>query len=510
MPSNPYKTSVNQSKSVKRWARTIRNNDALGILSKFEMKRVNDKLRLMVLCYISQSLVQRHLRVLMCRESDTSLIPPSLSKVEKEGLMDRFHVGAELPQTSSIPLISVTDFVRTGVHIAARDFSEVELELMRWGVRRFSFDWEAEWDNRANALSREIFWNSFHRAIRYGSYQFTISSDILTREIILPVVERQFKRLALIYQDQCRNTEVVDYHYVIAEKKKLCKEYREYLVKCGASPPLASIFQPRNYPMFGDVVEATVIVGTHQVKELHFAIPQWWSQKAASYIECIEERVHFQATSREAVPGNTRPPHKFIVMSSTNFGFIPRHLPADLYSKKFKASLLPCEIAELKMKPSVLPEIENMSSIFTAFATEFDYHPLDGVVDDRYSSDDEESSDDISDSSSEIALDALAADAPEINHIEPCVQTQIVNLQADLQKSIAVFSDFQKELQDHMPARLEELEQAKNDINNINNKLQTFEGMLGSGEGARLSADTDQDSVPLPAASDIFPPSKDV
>lgn len=483
MLSNLYKLSPNQRTSVKKWARTVRNNDALGTLSKIEMTQVH-------------SLVRRHLRVLMCRETESSLIPPSLSTIEISGLINRFPVGAELPQGYSAPFISATDFVKTGVHMTPDDFSEVEMEFKRWGLRRFSFNWATDLEDHVNTLARELFWTTFHRAIRVRSYHFTINSNLLSREIVLPVFLSQFKRLAQMYQEQCQNPEILDYHYMVVQKKKLCKEYADYLVKTGADPALASIFQPRNHAMMGNVYKVKVMAGTQSINELHLAIPQWWSRKMTSFMEVIEERVNFHATSREVFPRNARPACKFIVANfPTNDGFIPRHLPADLYSDHFKSSLQPADVSDLKMKPAVLPDLDNMTAIFTPLAHAFDYHPLDGVVDERYSSDEDLSSDGISESDSEIVLSTSASDQAEGNDVENSVQKQISTLHADLQQSITILTDFQKELQQLLPMRLEELKKAKDDINLLNTKLNSLQGGLGAGQIPPSTAEVGQDTL---------------
>lgn len=491
MRSNPYKLSLNHHKSVKRWAHTIHQNDALGTLSKFEMTRIH-------------SLVQRHLRVLMCQDSNSSLIPPSLSILEKDALLDRFPVGAELPGPTSEPSISVTDFKNTGFHMTPDHFPEVEKEFKRWGIRRFSFDYEADFDDRVNNLGCQIFWNSFHHAIDNHAYHLKINIDLLTREVILRVLSTQFNRLAVMYRNQCKNSEVLAYHYMIAQKKKVFEEYRDFLLKSGADPVYISIFQPRNYTMMGDVFEVKVVAGQHSVDELHVAIPEWWSRKTLAFMETIENRVEFHATCRESFPRGGRTPIKFITASETNYSFVTRHLPANMYSKKFKDSLLPVDLSALGMKPSIIPDVEYMPTILPADKSEVNYHPLGGLVDDRYSSDDELSSDEVSNFDPESLESNPADDQPNITDVETRFETQISALQTELQNSIAAFSDFQNEIQNAMPIRLEELKKARDDINDINSKLVSIQNMIEPVEKGRPSTDIDQDSDSLPAASDIF------
>ncbi|EGG07841.1 uncharacterized protein MELLADRAFT_105506 [Melampsora larici-populina 98AG31] len=225
MPLNPHKTSPNQSKS---------------------------------------SLVRRHLCVLMCRESYCSPIPPSLSKAEKEGLVARFPVGCQLFGKSSPTLIAITDLVKTGIHMNQDDdFEAVKMELMRWGLCCFSFDWESNLFDHVNTLALEVFWNSFNGAIESLAYKFKIDKDLLKRENILPVLLHQFKRDVVMYKGKCQNLEVLEYHYMVAKKK----------VKSGVDVNVTTIFHPRNYTVMGEFFKVTVTSGTCSVEELHFELP---------------------------------------------------------------------------------------------------------------------------------------------------------------------------------------------------------------------------------------------
>ncbi|EGG06096.1 uncharacterized protein MELLADRAFT_63656 [Melampsora larici-populina 98AG31] len=288
-------------------------------------------------------------------------------------------------------------------------------------------------------------------------------------------------------------------------QNQVCKDYFDFLIKSGANPVYVSIFQLRNYTMMGDVFEVKVMAGDHLVNELHFSIPQWWSRKTICFMETIEKQVDFHATSRDLFPGESRTRIRFINTSATAHGFVTLHLPANMYSKKFQDHLLANNLAALGMTPSLLPKLEYMLSIFPADNSKINLHPLGGVVDDHYSSDNEISHCDLSKTNPDVALaSSLAADQHKLGEVRNPVQTEVATLKAEMQKSISAFADFQKEILEVMPKRLEDLKKAQDAINNINTKLVSIEDMIAGGKVAKWSADVAQDSNSLPAASDIF------
>ncbi|EGG11170.1 uncharacterized protein MELLADRAFT_92374 [Melampsora larici-populina 98AG31] len=479
----PNKISPIQSRGAKIWARSVRQIDALGALSKNEMTHVH-------------SIVRRHLRVLMCRDSEASPIPPTLSAHEQKDMLERFPEGQPLPHGTSMPMIDVTDFEKTGVHLSPHRFEDLELELKRWGLRRFSFKWEADLEERVNVLAQGIFWNSFYNAIKNRYYNFSVHQDILRLEIIMPVFKTQFKRLSFMYHEQCSNNKILDGHYKLAEKKKIFKEYADYLIKCGAARPLASIFQPRNYLIMGDIAEVQLMSSGYPAREVHYVIPRWWSEQMIAFIKAIEARVHFAAQSRNADPQKRRSACKFISSSSNEYGFIPRHLPADMYSEELKNSLPIGDLWELKMKPSVLPAVGAMDQIFPGDAGELVQHSLDGVDNEQYTSDDDISDDEIYDIHTDQNFETSYSIITKLEDFESRVQTQISTLRGDLDDSIKKFSNLTTELNGLVPLRLEELNKAKDDITNLYNKLGAVQGKLGIAEEGNLSNDAAEAAGP--------------
>ncbi|EGG10411.1 uncharacterized protein MELLADRAFT_93357 [Melampsora larici-populina 98AG31] len=484
MPLNPYKTSVTKSKSVKRWSRAIRENDHLGTLSKSEMVQIH-------------SIVRCHFRVLMCRESESSPIPPSLSNLEKEGLIERFPVDSPIPHTSSMPVIDSTDFVKVGIHMKPDDLYEVEMDLKRFGLRRFSFDWETDLVDRVNFLARELFWNSFYRATQSDAYKYQISVHLLRRQIILPVLSAEFNRLALMYKEQCRNTDVLEYHYMVAEKKKACKEYHDFLVKSGVAPAFVNIFQPRNYAIMGDIYEVKVMSGSHSVDQLHIAIPRWWSQATISFMEVIEGRVNYQASSHTDFPGNIRRPYKYVIRTLNEYGVVPRHLPSGVYSNDFKASLLPAELSNLKMKPPVFPEITIMTSIFPATAFNFFEHPIDHMLNDYYTSDDDVSCDEVTHSDTEVLNDTFSAEETALKEVEDRFHTQIATLKTEIRSSITMLEDFKKDFEVLIPSGMDELKRAKEKIEKIDAKLDALQAQSEQVQSESVYDEAEQDVEPV-------------
>ncbi|EGG10277.1 uncharacterized protein MELLADRAFT_103596 [Melampsora larici-populina 98AG31] len=474
MHSNPYKTSDTHSKSFKRWARTVRANDKLGMVSKQETKVV-------------QSLVRRHMRLLLCRETKFSPIPPSLSAAEQEGLIERFPENTLLPHGAAELMIMTTDFVKTGCHMKKEDQDEIEKDLKRWGLRRFSMNWGSDMNDRCNILGREFFWVSFYRSIKNRVYKFRINPDLLRRQIILPAFDAEFKQLSSMYRDQCSSAEILGYHAMVHDKQMACKEYADFLGRSGVSQEIVAIFQPRNFHIMGNQLEVTVVEGDKSFIEVHVAIPRWWSDKAKALIELIESRVHSHVTSQNDFPALSRWQRKYFITCSTDYGVIPRHLPADLYSTEFKDSLLPTELEDLKMKPDLLPPAKHMAEIFPADLDEAVFHPFGAPFNQYYPSDDELSSDELIDSESEDELQP----SPEIKRIEEDFKIQVEALKEDIQTSKSTFARFQTEINTSIPLRLEELNNAKIEIADLNKKIIEIQAQLNSGSSDSGSQEQD-------------------
>ncbi|EGG06762.1 uncharacterized protein MELLADRAFT_62933 [Melampsora larici-populina 98AG31] len=478
--SNLYSDPPIDSLSSARWFRMIHDTDVIGILSKKEM-------------LVIQSLVRRHARVLMCRETSTSAIPPSLSQAELRGFIERFPAGTPLPHGTSVALIDVTDFFKTGVHMNDIGFVETEEDLKRWGLRRFSFDWDANIEDRVNASLCELFWISFYRAIQSEYYRFTINPHVLSRAYVLPVLSAHFRHLRSMYHTQCNNQDVINYHFKIEEKQKEWKDYSDYLIKSGAPEGIVSIFQPRNFWVMGDRTNVRVTVGNRVVEEVHVIIPRWWSEETLRLMEVIEKHLQSRANSQNHFPGSGRTPRRYVVTSLMDYGIIPRHLPADMYSKDLKESLPPSELWDLKMKPNVLPSINRMERIFAAHELNFFNPNYDLAQDEYYTSDDDLSADELEESDNEGAL-VISRPDTELKQLERSLQLQISKLQDEFKNANAVLSGFQGEVLNLMPARLAELEEARVDIGKINEKLRFYEKKLESVPKQSISSATNQDS----------------
>ncbi|EGG09685.1 uncharacterized protein MELLADRAFT_60768 [Melampsora larici-populina 98AG31] len=474
MPSNPYKTSASHLKSAKRWVRAVRKNAELGTVSKTEM-------------IVVHSLVRRHLRVLMCRESHLSPIPMSLSAEEESAFTNRFPDGDPLPHANSVSLISVTDFVHTGPHMKKGDFWEVEMDLKRFGLRRFSFNWEAGFDNRANKLAGELFWTSFYRAIKSRSYKYIITPHVLTREIVYPVFIIEFNHLRSKYKTQCSSLEVLQFHSMVNAKEMVCKEYSECLIKEGVNEVFISIFQPRNFMIMGNESEVMIKAGNAVIKEIHVEIPRRWSEKTIRFMEVIEQRVQFHSKSRYIFPGSIRPIRKYVKSNSFDYGFVPRHLPADLYSDDYHENLLPNEFWELKVKPAALPSIEEMESIFPVAEAQLVHHLSDKAVNEYYSSDDNISEDEHVESEDEDMSGNTEDNISELKRVKGVFQNELSNLKDDLLVCKTTFTSFKDGISDMMPVCLAELNKAKDDIATLHEKLNEIQGKLNSSEGVSSS-----------------------
>ncbi|EGG10684.1 uncharacterized protein MELLADRAFT_93598 [Melampsora larici-populina 98AG31] len=436
----------------------------------------------------------------MCWDLEASPIPPSLSEHKQKNLLENFPEGQPIPSTTSMPVISVTYFEKTGVHLSPHRFKDVELVLQLWGINRFLFKWEANLEDCVNVLAKGGFWNSFHNAIKNCYYNFSVHKHILKLNIIMPVLLAQFKCLSLMCWEEIGNIKILDHHYILANKKQVlcfvsfwlpfkllkntkaqvCKEYRQYLVKCGAARGLVYIFQPQNYAIMGKIAELKSITSISDVSKVHYFIPSWWSEEIICFFKAIEAHVHFYAQSCNVDPHKIQARCVYITRSSKQYNFIPCHLPANLYTKELKNSLPIGDLWALKMRLLIL------ESILPSDTTELVDHSLDRIADEHYSSDNKICNIDTN------VISETPSPNTNLGELGACVNTQISTSRFYLENSVTTFSNYQTKLNGIVPLRLEELNKAKADIANLNRKFKAMEAKLGKTETEKLNIDAAQ------------------
>ncbi|EGF98171.1 uncharacterized protein MELLADRAFT_96113 [Melampsora larici-populina 98AG31] len=365
-------------------------------------------------------------------------------------------------------LIDVTDFVNTGGHLKKEDFGTVETDLMCWGLCRFCFNWETNLDDCVNQLAREVFWISFFRAIKLRPYKYTISQHVLTREIVIPVLLNEFNNLSSRYRFQCSSVEVLEYHDMVHEKAAIILSSN---IIMGVHEAIVAVFQPRNCFIMGSMSKVKMIVGDVMVDQVHVVIPRWWSDKAVRFMRVIEGRIQAFSNIKHTFPGTARVARKYVTNNSNEYGVVPRHLPADLYSEDFKNNLLPSELVELKMKPTVLPDSNQMGCIFPMDEDEFFHHESNSVENEYYSSDNNDSSDELDETKTDLMLNTTQGETCEIKRVEMLIQTQISNLHKKIDNTIESFTEFQSVVRNSLPLHLAELDKAREDITNVNRSL---------------------------------------
>lgn len=149
----------------------------------------------------------------MCRPYLNSPIPAGLSPPEITSLLKNFPTELEIPHSTSVMLIDVTDFVQTDNKITEEFSFKIENCLKRWGLRRFSFDWDKPFHAHINLMMYRLFLDIFNQAARSSNFPLPSLRHPHFYAHIKYLAELGFKSLKNHYKAQCRDPRILQTYY---------------------------------------------------------------------------------------------------------------------------------------------------------------------------------------------------------------------------------------------------------------------------------------------------------
>jgi hypothetical protein len=147
------------------------------------------------------------MKILMNRKKGTCPIPPPPSTLEKDELEGRFPTDDDFPSEHDLPCIPASATILARSPKISDNFHDYLLSfLRRWGLRRFTFDWDGNFDDRYNQISLQLFLRTFKQALlarEYGVNKVKIPRDDL---MLSAMVYRHFKTLLKDYKSITTNS----------------------------------------------------------------------------------------------------------------------------------------------------------------------------------------------------------------------------------------------------------------------------------------------------------------
>jgi hypothetical protein len=143
------------------------------------------------------------MKILMNRDDAAATIPHPPSEREKAELLDLFPTDDDFPSANDSPRISQSDIpLKRSSRISDNFHYYLVLVFRQWGLRHYTFDWNAPFDERYNQMMLQIFLMTFRQAIAmrvYGVPRIKLPHD---DNQLGAMIYRHFKTLQGDYKKQ--------------------------------------------------------------------------------------------------------------------------------------------------------------------------------------------------------------------------------------------------------------------------------------------------------------------
>ncbi|KAH9807967.1 hypothetical protein DFH28DRAFT_1199648 [Melampsora americana] len=312
--------------------------------------------------------IHLHICILMRRLDATSPIPPPPTPSEKLALENKY-AEAEYPDNLSPFLLPHNPLLRITNRISDTFYKTLEMSLQRWGLTRYTFDWDGNFDDAFNQISLQFFLKTFVLAVDTLEYGIKPSRKFRDSTQLSAVVFRAFKSLRAGYKAQVENPLILKDRYEATEARKeqesRLTECRNFLKASGVCRKIASIFRRKKFMIMGDVEVVEIKASGRLQKERRVYYPQWWSETMIIFMKFLEYNIHFNSQLVIKTRGAKRTPITYVPSLVEDFHDVPEGLPSDIYSREFKSMLLPALLHRYNRIPPCLPTIEqDMKRIF--------------------------------------------------------------------------------------------------------------------------------------------------
>lgn len=155
----------------------------------------------------------------MRRPNATSAIPPPPTSSERLALEGQY-AEADFPDDLAPCLLPANPLLRITNRISDTFYNTIEMTLRRWGLVRFTFDWDGNFDDAFNQISVQFFLKTFELAVNTKEYGLDRLKKYRDTVQIGAVVFRAFKSLRAGYKAQISNPLVLQDRYESNEARK--------------------------------------------------------------------------------------------------------------------------------------------------------------------------------------------------------------------------------------------------------------------------------------------------
>ncbi|KAI7957552.1 hypothetical protein MJO28_004647 [Puccinia striiformis f. sp. tritici] len=356
-------------------------------------------------------------RCLMRRRKATEPVPAPPTIHERDRIEGFFNVCDTPPNDSAGPRIQQREVVPIeGSPKVDNDYVQyIHATMQRWGISRFTMDWDQNWDNRFNQIMSQFFlrvWKWGLACNRFGlPAQHEASKINMDEHTLMAIYWRHCKSLRRYFkrgkkggeklaQDQTKNTARQS-----LKRKSVARQL--YLQQQGVHPNFIEPFDEKSVNSDDElVVEDEVVVALAKT-------PFWRSHKATAFIEWIERRRRTQKVvigktggfGNQAALRPRRRPTPEIVHENCR---IPVGLPQDFYSEAFLQTLSFADKKLLEIGPNLFDMIDDFDFIIPACEGNFHHYPDKAHIEYAAQANDE------SDDEGEGEVEFLAEDGIEV------------------------------------------------------------------------------------------------
>ncbi|MBW0498434.1 hypothetical protein O181_038149 [Austropuccinia psidii MF-1] len=315
-------------------------------------------------------------RVLMNRKDAKSLVPAPPTEAERNTIEGFFNISPDPPldnasvrlQQKQITLIQSTSKIDSDYLIF------IHTTMRRWGIPRFTMDWDNHWDNRFNQIMTQFFlrvWKWGLVCNRFGVVAESEARSINMDEMILMAIYwRHAKSLKRYYKRGLSDEKGLQKDSAANTKRTALfrkSQVRQlYLQEQGVDEQFITGFDEKTVNSNDEIFlknEGPLVEPEN---------PFWCSLKATEYIDWIE----FCQRRIKISPGNNyltldnfgsgSNPRARLLPNSPNvdlLAHIPIGLPHDFYDAQFLAGLSYSEEMALKIKPNLFNKIIELNHI---------------------------------------------------------------------------------------------------------------------------------------------------
>ncbi|KAK4696060.1 hypothetical protein P7C70_g8438, partial [Phenoliferia sp. Uapishka_3] len=302
-------------------------------------------------------------QILLGRPNATSPIPDPPTPVEKEALESRYPTNAELPTKHSNYILPRKPTLLKQKYIND-NFHDYILSLMRrWGILRFTFDWNGNFDDRYNQVMLQFFIRTFCQGSlsgQFGTLVQTGDRDIL---VLTSMIGLHWITLCGQYTAQQKNPFALKKSRADGTIQKAKERARDIhlnlLGNAGVHPDIVAIFRSPQVMPEEHLVSVPTNVGPRVHRECR--PHQWWSEKALAFMIFLEQAIAADTLMAKS-KGPPRQPRVYTRDVTAALTSIPFGLPIDFISKDFLAAMPHYRRKDLLLRPAVLPD--DFSEIF--------------------------------------------------------------------------------------------------------------------------------------------------